>query len=139
MPVGASYFDDSLDGIVAAWPASGAHWALFDGVPGEDGGDGIELVDGTPGDPGVTAPGYTAPAFAPADFAAASGNAKTVAAPIDFGTSTDAYTELGTHWAIVDSLGALVYWDDLPEADVVEVNASDTAVTISPTLYFGGA
>ena len=128
MPIGANYQDDSLDGVVDAWPATGAHWALFDGVPVEDGGDGVEL----------TGSGYTAPTFAPADFAAASGNSKTVAAPIDFGTSSDAYAELGTHWAIVDSGGDIVYWDDLPDADVVEVNAAGTDVTISPTIFFQG-
>lgn len=127
MPIGDTYQNASLDGLVNSWTA-GDRWALFNGVPVEAGGTGAELSGG----------GYTSPAFATTDFAAASGQAKTVAAPIDFGTSTDAYTDVGTHWAILDATDALVYWDDLPEADVVEVNAAGTDVSISPTLFFGG-
>lgn len=128
MPIGDTYQDASLDGVVDSWPASGARWALFDGVPVEAGGTGVELSGG----------GYTAPSFAPADFAAAAGQAKAVAAPIDFGTSSAAYAEVGTHWAVLDSADALVYWDDLPDGDVVEVLAAGTDVTISPTIFFGG-
>lgn len=128
MPIGDLYQDASLDGVVDEWPATGARWALFNGVPVDAGGTGVELS----GD------GYTSPSFAPADFAAASGQSKTVASPISFGTSTDAYAEVGTHWAILDSADELVYWDDLPDGDVVEVLAAGTAVEISPTIFFGG-
>lgn len=134
MPIGENYQDASLDGVVDSWPATGAHYALFDGVPIEAGGDGVELAD----DPDI-APGYTAPDFAPSDWAAASGNAKTVSSAISFGTSTDVWAELGTHWGVVDGSGNIVFWDDLPEADVVEVNAASTAVEISPTISFQGS
>lgn len=129
MPIAAAYQNDSLDGMVDAWPATGGRWALFNGVPVAAGGDGVEL----------SGSGYTSPAFVPADFAAAASQIKPVAAAIEFGESTAAYAEVGTHWAILDSLDALVYWDDLPEAQVVSVLAAGTDVSISPSLFLATA
>ena len=129
MPLGDSYQAAGLDAVVASWPSSGARYALFDDVPVAAGGAGVEL----------SGAGYTSPAFASSGWSAASGDAKTVTAAISFGTSTGAYASVGTHWAVVDSGGALVFWDDLSADQVVEVSASGSAVTISPTLSFADA
>lgn len=125
MPIAPAYQNPSLDGMVASWTA-GVRWALFDGDPTDPDTPGVEL----------SGSGYTSPAFAVSDFAAASGQSKDVAAPIDFGTSTDIYDEVGTHWAILDAAGGLVYSDDLDDTQVVEITAAGTDVTISPSIFF---
>ena len=122
MPIADAYQNASLDGLVASWTA-GTRWALFDDDPTNG---GLEL----------TGAGYVAPAFATSDFAAAVDASKDVAAPIAFGTSTAAWDQVGTYWAILDSTGGVVYFDDLGESQVVLVDDAGVAVTISPSVFF---
>lgn len=123
MPLGdVSYQDAALDAVVASWPSSGAEYALFVGDPLAG---GTELT---------STGGYARVAFAPADLDAAADGAKAWAAPIDFGTSTGAWSDVATHFAIIDGSDLFVYTDDLP--DEIAVDETGTAVTATPAALF---
>ena len=112
--------DAALDAVVATFPDDGTY-RLFTGIP-TSGGE-------------LTSDGGYAPAdHSTADWAAASDGAVTTAAPVSFGTSTDAYADTAFYWAICDSSGAVVYWDLLPAP--ISVTAAGTAVKFTPILYF---
>lgn len=120
MPLGATYVDGALDGVTDSWPSSGATYRLYASDP---------TLATLPGDVELTsAGGYASVAFAPADFTAGVGSL------VDFGTSTDAYSDVATYWGIVDGSDLLVFSDDL--SDPIEVDAASTAVSFTPTLSF---
>lgn len=129
MPLGDAHIDDALDAIVGSWPGSGGKWRLYASDP--------RLAD-LPTDVELAADGgYAAQTFAPSDFAAASGGGVTVASPISFGTSTDAYSDVAPFWGITSSdADDLVFSDDLASDQIVEVDETGTGVSISPTLTF---
>lgn len=129
MPLGDAYVDAALDAVVGSWPASGGKWRLYASDP---------RLATVPSDVELASTGgYAAQSFAPSDFAAASGDAKTVGSPISFGTSTDAYSDVAPYWGITSSdPDDLVFSDDLPPDQIVEVDEAATSVTIAPTLSF---
>lgn len=121
MPFSTSAAEDAaLDAVVASLPGA-ASWRLYYDLPDA----GTELpADG----------GYAPVAYTGSEWAAASGGVKTTSAPVDFGTSTDAYGEVPAYWGIADAAGDPIFWDELPQA--VEVLAAGTAVSFSPVLFF---
>lgn len=127
MPLGdVTYVDAALDAVVGSWPASGANYHLFVSDPAlETVALDVELTSGG---------GYVAQAFAPADFDPAADSSVSTAAPVDFGTSTDAYDDTATYWGIVDGTGLLVFSNDLD--DPIAVIEAGTAVSFTPTLTF---
>lgn len=133
MPLGdVTYQNAALDAVVASWPASGATYRWWTSDPQlQDDPTDVE-VD-------LSVAGLTNPAFDPADWAAAADGAITTTAPITIGTSTDALTDVGAYWGVVDSGGLIVYSDDLPDDDVLEVDEAGTDAEFSPVLTFGAA
>jgi hypothetical protein len=127
MPIADAYTDAALDAVVSALPASGGHWNLYASNP-----DG--LADPTTVE--LTGDGGYAPvAFAPSDFAAASGNAASTTVPVDFGTSTDAYSDVANYYGITDSAGVLAFSDVLDTPIAINDVGGDPSFT--PTLSFG--
>ena len=127
MPLGdVTYQNASLDAVVDSWPASGAEYRLYSSDPSL----ATLLSDAEL----TSAGGYAPVAFAPADWADADAGSKTTTADVDFGTSTDAYSDTATYWAIVDSGDLIVYSDELD--DPIAVGEASTAVSFSPTLSF---
>ena len=120
MPIGADYEDACLDALVASFPAG--HYRLYWDLPTEA---GSELA---------ATGGYAPVAHASTDWAAAAGGVVSTSAPVSFGTSTDAWSDVAGYWAITDSLGALVYWDLLTEE--IAVSAAGTAVEFTPSVFF---
>ena len=112
--------DAALDAVVASWAATAATWRLFTGIP--DPGVNELPADG----------GYAVGAYTGSEWAAASGGAK--AATVDLGTSTDAYGDVGSHWAICDASGDVIYWDELTVP--LAVSAASTPVSFRPELFF---
>ena len=82
--------DAALDAVVSSLP-SPATWRLHVDMPADT---STELAP----DGGYAAVGYSA-----GDWAAASEGAKE--ATVDFGTSTDAWSDVATYWAIHDARG----------------------------------
>lgn len=119
MPLGdATYQAAALDAVIASWPTT-ATYRLFTGDPTLG---GVELA---------ATGGYAPATFSPSDWTT-SGVSST--ATISFGTSTAAYADTATYWALVDTSGAIVYYDDLtPEVDIPDFGYD---VTISPSLFF---
>jgi hypothetical protein len=112
--------DAALDAVVATFPDDGTYRLYFD-TPSLT----TELTaDG----------GYLPAAHGIADWAAASAGVVTTAAPVSFGTSTDAYSDVATWWGIADAAGNPVYYDLLP--DQVGVYAAGTVVEFTPALFF---
>ena len=111
--------DAALDAVVSSLP-SPATWRLHVDMPADT---STELAP----DGGYAAVGYSA-----GDWAAASEGAKE--ATVDFGTSTDAWSDVATYWAIHDAAGVVILWDELTEP--VEVSTAGTAVSVSPALFF---
>ena len=112
--------DAALDAVVGTFPDDGTY-RLFTGIPtdgGELSGDG----------------GYSPADHSTADWAAASGGVVATTAPVSLGTSTDAYADTAFYWAICDSAGAVVYWDELTSP--ISVTASGTVVEFTPRLFF---
>lgn len=121
MPFDVTAYDTELDALVAAFPATGT-WRLYADLPTET---GVELAsDG----------GYAPATAAVSDWAAASGGSVATTAPVSFGTSTGEWSDVATHWAYCDSLGAVWYWDELPQP--ISVTESGTAVSFTPELFF---
>jgi hypothetical protein len=129
MPLGdVTYVNAALDAIVDSWPATLATYRLYASDP---------TLATLPGDVELTSDGGYAPVgFDPADWAAAVDGAKSPTAAVSFGTSSAAYSDVGTYWGIVDDAGLLVFSDDLPDAEVVEVDDAGTTVAFTPTLSF---
>lgn len=126
MPLGdVTYVNAALDALVDSWPATGAVYALYESDPA------LETV---PTDVELSGGGYTPPAFASADWDAATGGGKSTTVPVSFGTSTAAYTQTATYWAVVDSGGLLVFSDAL--TDPIDVDAAGTDVAFTPSLTF---
>lgn len=111
----------ALDAVVGTFPATGATYRLYTDVPAL----ATELA---------SAGGYAPVAFVPAGWAAAVDGAKSTTAAVSFGTSTDAWSDVATYWAIADAAGNPLYFDLLPEQ--IAVGASGTAVSFQPALYF---
>lgn len=123
MPLGdVTYQDAALDAIIASWPATGAVYRIFDADPTTT---GVEL----PSDGGYAPVAFTRSAWAAADAGLAS-----TTDPVTLGTSTDGYGAVGTHWAITDSGGLLVYSAELD--DELEVSEADTLVQFTPSIFF---
>ena len=118
--VGLAAANAALDAIVATLPDDGS-WRLYSDVPEtatELGADG----------------GYAPVPADVADWAAAADGSVSTTVPVDFGTSTDAYSDTATYWAWADSTGEPVLWDLLPEQ--IGVGEADTDVSMRPTLFF---
>lgn len=130
MPLGdVSYVNAALDAVVGSWPSSGATYRLFSDDPAQE---------AVPTDVELAATGGYAPVtFSPSGWASASGGAKTTSSAVSFGTSTGAYSDVATYWGIYKS-GLLVYSDDL-DGQQIEVGATGTVVSFTPTLTFGDA
>lgn len=127
MPIADAYQDDSLDGLVSGWPASGK-WRLYASDP---------ALATNPSDVELTSDGgYAAVAYASTDWAAAASSAKPVASAVSFGTSTDAYSDTATFYGITNGTDAddLIWSDDLD--DPIAVGEAGTDVAITPTLSF---
>lgn len=124
MPFTATYVDDILDGVGAAFPTSG-NWRLYSSDP--------QLAD-APSDVELTSDGgYAAVAFAPSDWDASTGGSMSTASAVSFGTSTDAYSDVATYWGITGAdADDLVYSDFLD--DPIEVDESGTAVSFTPSI-----
>jgi len=131
MPIGDAYLDDSLMGVVGAWPATGAVYAFWSADP-------TLADDPTSVEVDLSVAGLTNPDFDPAGWSAADGAAATTAA-LSLGTSTGALDDVGAYWGIKDSTGALVYSDDIADADQIVVTDSGTTVSFTPSLTFGAA
>lgn len=126
MPLGdTSYIDAALDAVVASWPATGATYNLYRSDPS---------IEATPSDVELAGSGYTPAAFDPAGWDAATDGGKSTTAAVSLGTSSDAYADLGTYWAVVDSSGLLVFSDALTEP--IGAQAAGTVVAFTPTLTF---
>ena len=107
----------ALDAVVGTFPDDGTY-RLYD----------ASLVE-------LTSDGGYAPAdHSLTDWAASNAGTKTTAAPVSFGTSTDAYSDVAYYWGVADSSGALVYYDLLPEQ--IAVGAAGTGVGFSPVLFY---
>lgn len=131
MPLGdVTYQNAALDAVVASWPSSGAKYHLYSGDPAQAALlSDVELTsDG----------GYAPVTFSPSGWASASGGSKTTTAAVSFGTSTGAYSDVATYWAVVDSSGRIVFSDDL-DGQEVEVDDTGTTVAFTPTLNFSTA
>jgi hypothetical protein len=111
----------ALAAVVATFPDDGTY-RLFTGLPTEA---GTELA---------ATGGYAPAAHGTADWAAAADGSVTTTAPVSFGTSTGAYSDVANYWAVCDVAGAVVYWDQL--TNPIYVSASGTAVSFSPALFF---
>lgn len=126
MPLGdVTYVNAALDALVGSWPATGALYRLYESDPA------LETV---PASVELSGSGYTPPAFASAGWAAAADGGKATTSPVSFGTSTAAYTQTATYWAVVDSGGLLVFSDALTEP--IDVPAAGTVVAFTPSLTF---
>lgn len=127
MPLGdVSYVDAALDAIVDSWPGSGANYHLYASDPSiEVDPTTVELTsDG----------GYAPVAFDPSGWDASASGQKSTTAPVDFGTSTDAYSDVATFWAVVDSGGLIVFSDFIDEP--IEVDEADSDASFTPSLSF---
>ena len=130
MPLGdVTYVNAALDALVDSWPATDAAYHLYSSDPS---------LETTPSDVELTSDGgYAAVDFDPTDWADAASGTKTTTADVDFGTSTDAYSDTATYWAIVDTDGLIVFSDELDTP--IAVIESSTAVAFSPSLSFADA
>lgn len=126
MPLGDAYVDAALDAVVDSWPSSGATYRLYASDP---------TLATTPSDVELAATGGYAPAaFSPSNWAPSADDSKATTAPVSFGTSTGAYSDLATYWGVVDSGGSLVYSDELTQS--INVSAAGIAVAFTPALAF---
>jgi hypothetical protein len=121
MPVADAHIDAANDALAGSFPA-GSTVHLYTGVDDP-------TVGPDPADELATDGGYVA-ASLPVFDASVDGNAH---ADVDFGTSTDAWSDVATAWAIRDSGGVLLWWDILGE--VVDVTAAGTPVVAGLDLY----
>lgn len=98
---------------------------LFDADPSLD---GVELDD-------VTAPGYAPASIAPVDWAPADSGEKSLTAPAEVGTPTDAWIEAG-YWGLRDpSTGELGDYGPLTEPLAV-TEASPDGPLVAPVVFY---
>jgi hypothetical protein len=127
MPLGdVSYQDAALDAVVDSWPASGANYHLYASDP---------ALEVDPTDVELTSDGGYAPvAFDSADWDAATSGLKSTTAAVDFGTSTAAWSDVATFWAVIDTGGLIVFSDFIDEP--IEVDDTGTDASFTPSLSF---
>jgi hypothetical protein len=124
MPVGEAHYNDGTDALAGSFP-SGCEVRLYAGV--------ADVAAGPQPSEELTSDGGYAPAAGTPVFSdAVDGVAE---AEVDFGTSTDAYSDVAVAWALLDADGDLRWWDLLQEE--VEVAAEDVPVTATLHLYPG--
>lgn len=109
----------ALDAVVSSWSATAVTWRVFTGVP-----DGANELPATGG--------YAPVAYTGSEWSAASNGGKP--ATVDLGTSTDAYGDVGSVWAICDAAGDPIYWDTLTVP--LRVESAGVPVSFRPELFF---
>lgn len=126
MPLGdVSYMNAALNAVVASFPATGAKWRLYTSDP---------ALEVTPSTVELAATGgYAGVTFAPAQFGTASADLVQTSSPVSFGTSSAAWSDVATFWAI-EKAGLLVYSDALDTP--IAVDAAGVAVAFTPGLSF---
>lgn len=123
MPVAEAHIDTANDALAASFPA-GSQVRLYTGV--SDPTTGPDPLDE------LTSDGGYAPVALGSFDASVDGNAH---ADVDFGTSTDAWSDEATAWGITDSGGDLLWWDLLTKP--IDVTAASTPVVAGLDLYPG--
>lgn len=131
MPIGDTYLDDSLMGVVNSWPPTGATVRFWSADPTLQDDPTVVEVD-------LSVAGLTNPTFDPADWASTDGAAAPSSA-YALGTSTAALDDVGAYWGVVDSTGVIVYSDDIASSDQIVVTDAGTVVSFTPSLSFGAA
>lgn len=109
----------ALDAVVSSLPSPSV-WALYVGNP-VAGGTEMPATGG-----------YAAATYSAAQWAAAASGVKT--ATVSFGTSTAAWGDVASYWAVRDAAGVVLLWDLLPSQ--LTVTAAGVPVSVSPQLFF---